>query len=154
MRKPVFRVSDQVRHKPSCTTTEDRWRLEISDLDRRLYYPCSENKDADQLRGYREADLRLCFHICKKPSFSRRGSIKPPSSIILRWIEYVGIFLLSVFLIVPGKGCDCCTPWAFHKFVQYKNNKICIISTSVRNSEITKHSNPRYSNERSDTKDL
>ena len=24
-----------------------------------LYYPCSENKGADQLRGYREADLRL-----------------------------------------------------------------------------------------------
>ena len=31
-----------------------------------LYYPCSENKGADQLRGYREADLRLCFRICKK----------------------------------------------------------------------------------------
>ena len=28
-----------------------------------LYYPSSENKDADQLRGYREADLRLCFRI-------------------------------------------------------------------------------------------
>ena len=39
-----------------------------------LYYPCSENKGADQLRGYREADLRLCFRICKKPVFSRRGS--------------------------------------------------------------------------------
>ena len=25
-------------------------------------------------RGYREADLRLCFRICKKPVFSRRGS--------------------------------------------------------------------------------
>ena len=31
-----------------------------------LYYPCSENKGADQLRGYREADLRLCFRKCKK----------------------------------------------------------------------------------------
>ena len=30
-----------------------------------LYYPYSENKGADQLRGYREADLRLCFRICK-----------------------------------------------------------------------------------------
>ena len=39
-----------------------------------LYYLCSENKDADQLRGYREADLRLCFRICKKPVFSRCGS--------------------------------------------------------------------------------
>ena len=33
------------------------------------YYPCSENKGADQLRGYREADLRLCFRICKKKGF-------------------------------------------------------------------------------------
>ena len=40
-----------------------------------LYYPCSENKVADQLRGYREADLRLCVRICQKPVFSRRGSI-------------------------------------------------------------------------------
>ena len=35
-----------------------------------LYYPCSESKGADQLRCYREADLRLCFHICKNPVFS------------------------------------------------------------------------------------
>ena len=69
MRKPVFGVSDQVRHKPGCTTTEDSWRLEISDLEG-LYYPCSENKDADQLRGYREADLRPCFRIYAKSRFS------------------------------------------------------------------------------------
>ena len=30
--KPVFRVSDQVQHKPGCTITEDGKRLEISDL--------------------------------------------------------------------------------------------------------------------------
>ena len=41
-----------------------------------LYYPCSENKGADQLHGYREADLRLCFRICKKPVFSLHGSIE------------------------------------------------------------------------------
>ena len=35
-----------------------------------LYYLYSENKVADQLRGYREADLRLSFRICKKPVFS------------------------------------------------------------------------------------
>ena len=40
-----------------------------------MYYPCSENKGPDQLRGYREADLRLCFRICKKPVFSRCGSL-------------------------------------------------------------------------------
>ena len=35
-----------------------------------LYYLCSENKGADQLRGYREADLRLCFRICIMLVFS------------------------------------------------------------------------------------
>ena len=30
-----------------------------------LYNPNSENKGTDQLRGYREADLRLCFGICR-----------------------------------------------------------------------------------------
>ena len=40
------------------------WKLEG------LYYLCSENKGADQLRGYGEADLRLCFPKCKKLVFS------------------------------------------------------------------------------------
>ena len=26
-----------------------------------LYFPCSENKDADQLHSYCQADLHLCF---------------------------------------------------------------------------------------------
>ena len=39
-----------------------------------MYYPCSENKGADQFRGYRKADLRLCFRIVKNPVFSCRGS--------------------------------------------------------------------------------
>ena len=30
-----------------------------------FYHLCSENKGADQLRGYREADLRLCFCKCR-----------------------------------------------------------------------------------------
>ena len=30
-----------------------------------MYYPSSENKGADQLRCYREADLRLCFRLCR-----------------------------------------------------------------------------------------
>ena len=33
------------------------WKVE------RLYYLCSENKGADQLRSYREADLHLCFRM-------------------------------------------------------------------------------------------
>ena len=33
-------------------------------VEEELYYPSSENKGADQLPGYREADLRLCFRLC------------------------------------------------------------------------------------------
>ena len=40
-----------------------------------MYYLCSETKGADQLRGYRETDLRLCFRICKKPVFPQSSSI-------------------------------------------------------------------------------
>ena len=39
-----------------------------------MYYPSSENKGADQLRGYREADLRLCFRLCRLLVFTRGGS--------------------------------------------------------------------------------
>ena len=34
-------------------------------VEEELNYPSSENKGADQLRGYREADLRLCFRLCR-----------------------------------------------------------------------------------------
>ena len=59
MRKPVFGVSNQVRHKPGCTTTEDDWRIEITDL----------GSGAKTKGLIREADLRLCFRICKKKRF-------------------------------------------------------------------------------------
>ena len=48
-----------------------KFRIQVEE---KLYYQYSENKGADQLRGYHEADLRLCFRICKKPVFSGRGS--------------------------------------------------------------------------------
>ena len=35
-----------------------------------LYYPCRENKGADQLPSYCEADLRLYFCIGQYPIFS------------------------------------------------------------------------------------
>ena len=42
-----------------------------------------ENKDADQLRGYREADQRLCFHYIDSTillfSKSEISSLKPSS---------------------------------------------------------------------------
>ena len=49
-----------------------------------MYYLCSKNKDADQLRGYREADLRLCFRPCKLLVFSRTGSIQSSTCIICK----------------------------------------------------------------------
>ena len=49
------------------------WKFWIKDVEG-LYYLCSVNKGADQLRGYREADLRLCFRICKTLVYSRSGS--------------------------------------------------------------------------------
>ena len=39
-----------------------------------MYYPRCENKGADQLRGYREADLRLCFRLCRLLVFPWGGS--------------------------------------------------------------------------------
>ena len=39
-----------------------------------MYYPSSENKGADQLRSYCEADLRLCFRICRLFVFPWGGS--------------------------------------------------------------------------------
>ena len=38
-----------------------------------MYYPSSKNKGTDQLRGYREADLHLCFRLCRLLVF-RGGS--------------------------------------------------------------------------------
>ena len=34
-------------------------------VEEEFYYPSSENKGADQLCGYCEADLRLCFRLCR-----------------------------------------------------------------------------------------
>ena len=71
MRKPVFGVSDQVcanqAVQPHKMARGLKLLIEVVEV---LYYLYSENKGADQLRGYREADLRLCFRICKKPVFS------------------------------------------------------------------------------------
>ena len=39
-----------------------------------LYYPSSENKGADQLRSYCEADLRLCFRLGRLLVFPCGGS--------------------------------------------------------------------------------
>ena len=62
MRKPTIWVSDLVQHKPTCTFTEERYKLEILDFSSRgILLSCSENKGDDQLCSYCTADLCLWF---------------------------------------------------------------------------------------------
>ena len=50
------------------------WKFWTKKVEK-LYYPCSENKGrADQLRSHCEADLRLCFRLCKLSVFPCGGS--------------------------------------------------------------------------------
>ena len=69
-----------------------------------MYYPSSENKGADQLRGYREADLRLCFRICKNPVFSRRGSSYVLNLTLFRDDEHkqTYLFLMHQSFVFPA----------------------------------------------------
>ena len=69
------------------------WILE----EEKLYYLCSENKGADQLRSYCEADLRLCFRIGKNPVFSRCGSIKSFHIRLIR-LKMLSKFIQSKFV--------------------------------------------------------
>ena len=74
-----------------------------------MYYPCSENKGADQLRGYREADLRLCFRLGKNPVFSRCGSniifFTCTCNKVVK-IENFHIYFFHIFLIF-AQNIDC-----------------------------------------------
>ena len=70
MRKPIFWFS-------TGSDTNQAVQLQIAtvlkfqiNIEEELYYLCSESKDTDQLRSYREADLRLSFPICKLLVFS------------------------------------------------------------------------------------
>ena len=71
MRKPTFWF-------PTWSDTNQAVQLQKMARDLKFWikkveglpYLCSENKGADQLRGYHKADLHLCFRICKKPVFS------------------------------------------------------------------------------------
>ena len=49
------------------------WKFWIYKVEE-LYYSCSENKGADQLRSYCEADLNLCFRLCRLSDFPCNGS--------------------------------------------------------------------------------
>ena len=70
MRKPTFWFpawsdTNQAVQLQKMASGLKFWILKVGGL----YCLCSENKGADQLCGYREADLRLCFRICQKATF-------------------------------------------------------------------------------------
>ena len=66
------------------------WNKEVEGL----YYPCSENKDADQLRDYRAADLRLCFRICKS-RFSHDEAQIMYTPVNPRFANYIKMVILG-----------------------------------------------------------
>ena len=74
-----------------------------------MYYPCSENKGADQLRGYREADLRLCFRLCRLLVFPCGGSFVTAScivivNIVLKNLGFVNSFSLGLVRVIWDHG--------------------------------------------------
>ena len=81
-------------------------------VEEELYYPSSENKGADQLRGYREADLRLCFRLSRLLVFPWGGSFvllfKAPVNNFLamsRWSQsFLG--LAQGHKLVPRVGIE------------------------------------------------
>ena len=71
MRKPTFwfPTRSDTNQAVQLQKIARGWKFQIYKVEG-LYYLCSENKGADQLRGYREADLRLCYRKCKTLVFS------------------------------------------------------------------------------------
>ena len=55
-----------------------------------LYYPCSENKGAGQLHSNCEADLGLCFRLCRLLVFPCGGSYN-----ILVLYVYIYIYIYN-----------------------------------------------------------
>ena len=96
-----------------------------------MYYPCSENKGADQLCGYRTTDLRLCFRICQN-RFSYDAAHMPGA--IARSVFYCSQKLLFMFKYA-------CLPYV-HPACRKDANGI----KPGRNSKFTDKNAAEYSN--------
>ena len=71
-----------------------------------LYNLCSENKGTDQLWVHRQADLRLCFCICKMLVFSCSG----PNILHIKALSPIGRITILTYLILGFLGAaifDC-----------------------------------------------
>ena len=69
------------------------------DEEEDLFYACSENKGADQLRSYYEADLCLCFQKAEIPIFSWRGSYIFPQWLLLKTIADPKPIVVYMYLL-------------------------------------------------------
>ena len=69
VRKPVFPTWSIINRAVQSPKMARGLKFRIKEVEG-LYYPYSENKGADQLRGYCQADLRLCLRLCKMLVFS------------------------------------------------------------------------------------
>ena len=74
-------------------------------VEEELYYPSSKNKGNGQLCGYREADLCLCFHLCRLLVFPRGSSF----TYIYRKILFTGytVFLFFHNIYQPQSDFSC-----------------------------------------------
>ena len=72
MRKPTIWVLTRSDTNRAVQSQKKVRSLKFWIEEEELYYPCSENKGADQLRSHCEADLRLCFRICNFVDFLMR----------------------------------------------------------------------------------
>ena len=96
-----------------------------------MYYPSSENKGADQLRGYREADLRLCFRICRLLVFPRGGSYQRRKA-----------FYRRKYFITLGCFCNVLRSWALSDTDVSKY--ILAITLKTTNDRLTKSVSPGF----------
>ena len=76
IRKPVFGVSDQVQHKPGCTTTENSKRLEFSDLGSRGVVLCIVAKTKALISCVVTAQLICAIFPIRKGRFSHDAAHK------------------------------------------------------------------------------
>ena len=68
-------------------------------VEEELYYSSSENKGADQLRSYCEADLRLCFRICRLLAFQWDDSFVNVL-VTIQWDGVVAIIIIVVVVVL------------------------------------------------------
>ena len=74
-RKPVFGFPTRSdKNRPEQSLKQARSLKFWIYVEEELYYPCSENKGADQL-CYCTADLHLCFHIGKNTVLSHSNHL-------------------------------------------------------------------------------